>query len=107
MVHGDRYPHLVALIVPDPEFVKDWAARNDMANDMAVLVENSLFNRAVGAAVDRVNATLASVERIRRFVVLPESFTIDNAMLTPSLKIRRHKIRERWGEAIKRLYERG
>ena len=106
MVHGDRHPHLVALIVPDPEFVKDWAARNDAPNDLATLVESPTFNRAVGTAVDRVNTTLAPVERIRRFSVLPESFTIDNAMLTPSMKIRRHKIRERWGELIAKLYER-
>ncbi|HEV8391462.1 MAG TPA: long-chain fatty acid--CoA ligase, partial [Dongiaceae bacterium] len=70
------------------------------------LIENPTFVRAVGSAVDRVNAALAPVERIRRFAVLPESFTIDNAMLTPSLKIRRHKIRERWGELIEKLYER-
>ena len=106
MVHGDRHPHLVALIIPDPDFAKDWAARNDVPNDLAALAENPAFYRAVGAAVDRVNTTLAPLERIRRFAVLPESFTIDNAMLTPSLKIRRHKIRERWGETIQRLYER-
>jgi long-chain acyl-CoA synthetase len=106
MVHGDRHPHLVALIVPDAEFAKDWAAHNNLANDLASLVQNPAFNRAVGAAVERVNATLSPLERIRRFALLPESFTIDNAMLTPSLKIRRHKIRERWGETIQKLYER-
>ena len=106
MVHGDRHPHLVALIVPDPEFAKEWAARNGVSDDLSSLIENPAFNRAVGMAVDRVNATLAPLERIRRFTVLPESFTIDNAMLTPSLKIRRHKIRERWGETIEKLYER-
>ena len=41
---------------------------------------------------------------IRRFALLPEGFTIDNAMLTPSMKIRRHKIRERWGDVIAKLY---
>jgi long-chain acyl-CoA synthetase len=106
MVHGDRHPHLVALIVPDPDFTKEWAARNNVADDLAALVENPAYIRAVGGAVDRVNTTLAPVERIRRFAVLPESFTIDNAMLTPSLKIRRHKIREKWGELIEKLYER-
>ncbi|MGH6894199.1 MAG: long-chain fatty acid--CoA ligase, partial [Dongiaceae bacterium] len=106
MVHGDRHPHLVALIVPDPEFVKDWAARSDTPDDLATLADSPTFIRAMGTAVDRVNATLASVERIRRFAVLPEAFTIDNAMLTPSLKIRRHKICERWDEAIQKLYER-
>ncbi len=106
MVHGDRHPHLVALIVPDADFAKDWAKRNDVPNDLAALVENPAFNRAVGAAVERVNGRLSPLERVRRFALLPESFTIDNAMLTPSLKIRRHKIRERWGETIQKLYER-
>jgi long-chain acyl-CoA synthetase len=106
MVHGDRHPHLVALIVPDADFAKDWAARNEAANDLAALAENPAFNRAVGAAVERINTTLSPLERIRRFALLPEGFTIDNAMLTPSLKIRRHKIRERWGEVISKLYER-
>jgi long-chain acyl-CoA synthetase len=107
MVHGDRHPHLVALIVPDPDFAKDWAARNETEDDLAKLAENPAFTRAVGAAVERVNTALAPLERIRRFAVLPESFTIDNAMLTPSMKIRRHKIRETWGDTIRKLYERG
>jgi long-chain acyl-CoA synthetase len=107
MVHGDRHPHLVALIVPDAEFANDWAARNNVESDLANLANNPAFNRAIGAAIDRVNSTLSPLERIRRFSVLPESFTIDNAMLTPSLKIRRHKIRERWGDVIQKLYERG
>jgi long-chain acyl-CoA synthetase len=106
MVHGDRHPHLVALIVPDADFAKDWAARNNATDDLVALAENPAFHRAVGAAVERVNRTLAPLERIRRFAVLPESFTIDNAMLTPSLKIRRHKIREKWGDTLKKLYER-
>src|SRR5690349_172810 len=106
MVHGDRHPHLVALLVPDAEFTKDWAAKNNISSDVGSLVEDPSFTRAIGAAVDRVNSTLSPLERIRRFALLPENFTIDNAMLTPSLKIRRHKIRERWGDVIKKLYER-
>jgi long-chain acyl-CoA synthetase len=92
--------------VPDPDFAKDWAARNNVPDDLAALAENPAFVRAVGAAVDRVNSALAPIERIRRFAVLPEGFTIDNAMLTPSLKIRRHVIRERYGDALTKLYER-
>ena len=44
MVHGDRQPHLVALMVPDADFTKDWAARNDAADDLAALVENPAFH---------------------------------------------------------------
>jgi long-chain acyl-CoA synthetase len=61
----------------------------------------------MAAAIDRVNGTLSPLEKVRRFALAPEAFTIDNAMLTPSLKIRRHVIRERYGEALERLYERG
>jgi long-chain acyl-CoA synthetase len=49
---------------------------------------------------------MSALEKIRRIALTPEGFTIDNAMLTPSLKIRRHVIRERHGEALKKLYER-
>src|SRR5690606_13837246 len=106
MVHGDRHPHVVALVVPDADFAKDWAAKNDAANDLAALAENPEFHKALAQVVARVNSNLSPIERIRRFAPLPEAFTIDNAMLTPSLKIRRHKIRERWGESLARLYER-
>src|SRR6185312_5942713 len=58
MVHGDRQSHLVALLVPDADFAKDWAERNSAADDLATLAENPTFTRAAGAAVDRVNSTL-------------------------------------------------
>ena len=107
MAHGDRHPHVVALLVPDADFARDWAAKNGASGDLAALVDNAEFHKAMGAAIERVNSSLSAIERIRRFALLPEAFTIDNAMLTPSMKIRRHKIRERWGEAIAKLYERG
>jgi len=105
MVHGDRRPHLVALIVPDAEFAADWARRN--ARDAgAELAGDPEFIKAIGAAVDRVNRRLQGFERIRHFMLASEPFTIENATLTPSLKIRRHKIHERYGAALEALYER-
>lgn len=105
MAHGDKHPHLVAVIVPDPDFAKEWARQNNVEPSMESLAANAAFQKAISQAVDRVNAGLSAIERIRRFALLPEGFTIDNAMLTPSLKIRRHKIRERWGSVLARLYE--
>jgi len=107
MVHGDAQPHLVALIVPEAEFVRGWAGRNGRAGDLSALAGDAEFLRALGVVVDRVNAGLSAIERIRRFAVAPEPFSIENAMLTPSLKIRRHKIREAYGAALDRLYEKG
>ena len=94
MAYGDRRPHLVALLVPDPEFAADYR------DDPAALV------RALGKAVDRVNADLSVIEKIRRFVVADAAFTVENEQLTPSLKIRRHVIGKLYGEQLDGLYKR-
>ena len=102
MVYGDGKPHLVALIVPDPEFAAEWTG-NAQA-DLAALADDEAFLKVVGDAVDRMNADLSVIERIRRFAVTREAFTIENDMMTPSMKIRRHVIRERYGDVLESLY---
>jgi len=104
MVYGDRRPHLVALIVPDEDFAKAWGKGNGKATDLQTLAGDADFIRAVDKAVTRVNAKLTAPERVRRFVLAAEGFTIDNEMLTPSLKIRRHVIKETFGDALDALY---
>jgi long-chain acyl-CoA synthetase len=89
MVYGDRRPHLVALLVPDPEIAS--------APDLHVRLQ---------AAVDRVNADLSVIEKVRRFILADEPFTIDNEQMTPSLKIRRHVIGQVYGERLAALYKR-
>lgn len=102
MVHGDGKPHLVALIVPDPEFADEWSGGAQA--DLTALVDDEAFRKAIGDAVDRMNADLSVIERIRRFAVAREAFTIENDMMTPSMKIRRHVIRERYGDVLEALY---
>lgn len=82
MVHGDKRPHLVALIVAAEEC--------DAAQ--------------VAKAVERVNSGLSTIEKIRRHAVIDQPFTTDNLMLTPTMKIRRHVIRQHFAEQIERLY---
>jgi long-chain acyl-CoA synthetase len=105
MVHGDKHPHVVAVVVPDADFVKEWASQQGIDGAPEQVVHDPQFNKLIGQSIDRVNRGLSAIERIRRFAILPEGFTIDNGMLTPSLKIRRHKIRDRWAEEISKLYE--
>jgi len=89
MVYGDRRPHLVALLVPDPEF----AAAPDL-------------QQRLQKAVDRVNSDLSVIEKVRRFIVADEAFTIENEQLTPSMKIRRHVISKVYGERLDALFRR-
>ena len=94
MVYGDRRPHLVALIVPEAECLAEHQG------DPAALA------KALGSAVDRVNAELNVIERVRRFIVAEEAFTVENEQLTPSLKIRRHVIGKVYGERLDALFKR-
>ncbi|HEX9449182.1 MAG TPA: long-chain fatty acid--CoA ligase, partial [Dongiaceae bacterium] len=105
MVHGDKHPHVVALIVPDEDFSKTWAAQNNVDASGESLAADPHFHKLISQSIDKVNHGLSAIERVRRFAILPEGFTIDNGMLTPSLKIKRHKIREHWSSIISKLYE--
>jgi len=89
MVYGDRRPHLVALLVPDPEIAN--------APDL---------HQRLQAAVDRVNSDLSVIEKVRRFILADGAFTIENEQLTPSMKIRRHIISKVYGERLDALYKR-
>ena len=105
MVVGDKRPHLVGLVVPDPEWLMEWAVANDAKPDCKSLSDNPAVQRALMAAVDRVNGEVSVTEKVRRIIVVCNPFTVDNEMLTPSMKIRRHRIKEVYGERLDALYK--
>ncbi|MGH7047929.1 MAG: AMP-dependent synthetase/ligase [Stellaceae bacterium] len=105
MVVGDRRPYLVAILVPNADFAVDFAAMNNLSTDLAALAADSGFIKAMRAAVMRVNRNLAPAERVRRFMVAPEPFTIANGQMTPTLKIKRHAIRAAHGAFLDSLYD--
>ncbi len=92
MVYGDRRPHLVALIVLEEGLA-------------AVPRGVGTVRKAVARAVDRVNKELGLVERVRHFILAEEPFTVENGLMTPTMKIRRHKIREIYGAGLEGLYK--
>ena len=104
MIAGDRRPYMVAVIVPDAEWTQQFCAKGGARCDFAKLREDSDYRAALGAAVERVNRDLSVTERIRRFIIADEPFTIENQQLTPSLKIRRHVLKEVYGERLDALY---
>jgi long-chain acyl-CoA synthetase len=104
MVHGDKRPHMVGLIVPDPEWAVEWAQKNDEKYDLRALCGLPAFKSAIMAAVDRVNKDMSVTEKVRKIALTPDAFTVENEMLTPSIKIRRHMIRHAYGAALDGLY---
>ena len=105
MVVGDRRPYVVGLIVPDAEWALEWAQANDEKFDLSALQDLPAFRSAVRAAIDRVNQDLSVIEKVRQFAFADEAFGIENEEMTPSLKIRRHKLKERYGERLDGLYK--
>ena len=105
MIAGDRKPHMVAVIVPDPEWTQEFCAASGSKCDFRSLAENADYRAAIGRAVERTNRDLSVIERVRRFVLADGPFTIENEQLTPSLKIRRHVLRQAYGERLEALYK--
>ncbi|SCA55342.1 AMP-dependent synthetase and ligase [Candidatus Terasakiella magnetica] len=104
MIYGDQRPHLVGLIVPDEEFALEWASENDVAQDLSVIIENAAFKTLIAQAVARVNEELSNIEKVRKFILTDQAFSIENEQMTPTLKIRRHIIKAQYGDQLSQLY---
>lgn len=104
MVAGDKRPYIVGLIIPDDEWMKGWAKDNGQAPDLITLKDLPEFHAAMREAVNRVNKTLSVTDKIRKFTIGDEAFTVNNDEMTPTLKIRRHQIKARYGERLDSLY---
>ena len=72
---------------------------------MKLLREHEKFRAAIRAAIDRVNGQLSVIEKVRKFDFADEAFTIENEQMTPSMKIRRHVLREIYADKIAALYK--
>jgi long-chain acyl-CoA synthetase len=104
LVYGDRRPHLVALVVPSRALLEEAAARRGLPLDSPELASDAELKRAVEAAVARANAKLSPLERVRRVEILIEPFTVENGLMTPTLKLRRARIVDRHAATLDRLY---
>ncbi|MFI7317707.1 AMP-dependent synthetase/ligase [Streptomyces venezuelae] len=103
---GDHRPYPVALITLDAEEVAGWAAREGVT-PTAPASRDPRVRALVQEAVDAANATASRPARIRGFTVLDEDFTVESGLLTPSLKVRRKAVTERYAEVVEELYGRG
>ena len=90
MVIGDRRPYLVAVIVPEVE-------KTSNMNDKEI-------NEIISSEVKKANEGLSSIEKIRKFIIAKEPFSTENGLLTPTMKVRRHKVVEIYGETLDDLY---
>ncbi|NXY93423.1 long-chain fatty acid--CoA ligase [Streptomyces sp. BR123] len=105
MVHGDGRSYLVALLVLDPELAPAWAASRGIgADSLAELASHPAVREEVARAVEAANARLNRTEQIKRYRLLTTEWGPESGELTPSLKLRRRVVREKYADLIETLY---
>jgi long-chain acyl-CoA synthetase len=104
-VYGENRAYNVCLLVPDFEAVSKWARTQGVAGrDPHALVENEAVRRLIGGELDRIGADFRAFERPRRWTLLAEEFTVESALLTPKLGVKRAKVLERYRGVLEDMY---
>ncbi len=102
---GDRRMFLTALIVPDFDSLKEYAdAHGIQYSTGAELVKNTEINGLIEKDIAAIQKDLATYERVRKFTLLEKPFTIEDGEITPSLKVRRKIVEERYATLIEEMY---
>lgn len=101
-IHGDQKKYVVALLTLNMDTLKQWAEENGL--ETKDLTANPRVRDLIKAAVAEANSHLASYETIKNFAILPKEFTVESGELTPSLKVKRKVVDERFKDLIDSLY---
>ena len=105
VILGDRRPYLVLLVVPAIEALEQWASENGIEwLNVKELVSNELVLAHVESEVLGMLSGLASFETPKKIALLSEELTIENGMLTPTLKVKRSSVEEGFAGVIEELY---
>ena len=104
MLYGDFKNYLVAVIVPDKDFALNWAKENGKDQKLGSIVKDDDFNKLMKEVVNRVNKNLSVIEQVRKFILIDHEFTIENSMMTVSMKVRRFAVKDKYQEDLEKLY---
>ncbi|SKT99291.1 long-chain-fatty-acid--CoA ligase FadD [Mycobacteroides abscessus subsp. abscessus] len=106
MAVGDKQPFIGALITIDPEAIDGWKQRNGKPADATVadLVEDSDLLAEIGTAVKAANQVVSHAEAIKKFRILPVDFTEATGEMTPTLKVKRNVVAEKFASDIDAIY---
>ena len=105
VVLGDKRKYLTALLTLDEPQTKSYAKKNSISfKNFKELTQTPQIRSRVQESINQVNKQLPSFETLKKFTIIPEDFTVENGCLTPSLKVKRKVISERYGQEIEGMY---
>jgi len=105
MVHGMNQEYNVAIVIPDYEALKGWAVEKGLDPDPASLAKSDAVRALIEEEVQKYSSDFKGYEKARKIYIGEEDFTTENGMLTPTLKLKRRVVQERYGDAIEALYK--
>jgi long-chain acyl-CoA synthetase len=104
VMHGDRRPFPVALITLDEEEIVPWAEKEGLPTDIASLAQEPKVRELIQAEVDKANTKYAQVEQVKKFVILDHDLSQETGELTPTLKVKRNIVNEKYAGLFDELY---
>jgi long-chain acyl-CoA synthetase len=104
VMQGDKRPYPVILITLDAEEIAPWARERELPQDIGALCKEAAIKELIGAEVERVNSHYAQVEQVKRFAILDCDLSQETGELTPTLKVKRNVVSEKFAAVIDSLY---
>src|SRR5690606_25834689 len=106
VVHGEGRKFVSALVTLDPEAIQDWANQHGMAGkSYADIVTSDECRAMVQKHIDELNSRLNRWETIKKFLILPHDLTVEAGELTPSLKLKRKAVEQKYRSLLDELYD--
>jgi long-chain acyl-CoA synthetase len=104
VVIGDRRPYLVALVTLDPDEAATFASDHDLPSDPEALASNELVRKSIEEHLEKVNSKFARVEQVKKIAILPHDLSQEGGELTPTMKVKRNVVAEKYAGEIEALY---
>lgn len=104
MVVGDGQPFISALVTIDPDVYPDWAKEHGKSENVMEALNDEDLRAEIQEAVDDANKAVSKAESVRTFRILPDDFTIDGGELTPTLKVKRGVVSDKYADVIEAIY---
>jgi long-chain acyl-CoA synthetase len=104
VMHGDQRPYPVVLVTLDEEEIAGYAREHQLPEDIGKLCEEPSIRELIAEQVERANRHYAPVEQVKRFAILPHDLTQETGELTPTLKVKRNVVAEKYADVLDSLY---
>jgi long-chain acyl-CoA synthetase len=104
VVIGDRRPFLVALVTLDPEEAVTFAKENGLPEDPVQLASDDQVRNAISDHIEKINQKFARVEQVKKFKILPHDLSQEGGELTPTMKVKRNVVADKYADDIEELY---